>query len=310
MSSTPQTLPLPPAAPPSHWLSMPLDKRYLPPLLITMILIAGNALFRGLEGIDKTLLSIATCIGAEVVLSKLVRGRWPHAASAYISGISIGMLLRSPYYWPYIVCALITIGSKYVIRFRGRHVWNPSNFGIAMMVILAHNAVATLSIQWDNKLYVMLVIWTAGAIIIGRLKRFHICLTYVVSFLAYGFVRHLITGDPYLAEIAPITGPMYQLFTFFMITDPPTTVKGKVPQMVVAFGVATMEFVLRTIGGLDVAWGAVGQWVELVSVHAPYFALFSVGPAAFVGQILWLERKARRAEAAGVGGAGGAAAAA
>ena len=86
--------------------------------------------------------------------------------------ISIGMLLRSPYYWPYILCALITIGSKYVIRYRGRHIWNPSNFGIAMMVILAHNAVATLSIQWDNKLYVMLVIWTAGAIIIGRLKRF------------------------------------------------------------------------------------------------------------------------------------------
>ncbi|MCC7020307.1 MAG: hypothetical protein IT332_11155 [Ardenticatenales bacterium] len=301
MSTTPQTLPAPPALPPSHWLAMPIDKRYLPPLLITLILIAGNALFRGLEGIDKTLLSIGTCIGAEVVLSKVIRKQWPNAASAYISGISIGMLLRSPYYWPYILCALITIGSKYVIRYRGRHIWNPSNFGIAMMVILAHNAVATLSIQWDNKLYVMLVIWTAGAIIIGRLKRFHICLTYVLSFLAFAFLRHLITGDPYLAEIAPITGPMYQLFTFFMITDPPTTVKGKVPQMVVAFLVAAMEFVLRTIGGLDVAWGAVGQWVQLISVHAPYFALFTVGPIALVTQMVWLGRRG------GAGAAGGAA---
>ena len=153
-------------------------------------------------------------------------------------------------------------------------------------LILAHDAVATLSIQWDNRVYVMLVIWAVGAFIIGRLKRFHICLTYVVSFLAYGVIRHFITGDPLLAEIAPITGPMYQLFTFFMITDPPTTVKGRVPQMIVVFLVATAEFILRTVGSLHVAWGGLGPWIQIISVHAPYFALFSVGPIAFVTQML------------------------
>ena len=37
MSTTPQTLPAPPAVPQSHWLAMPIDKRYLPPLLITLM---------------------------------------------------------------------------------------------------------------------------------------------------------------------------------------------------------------------------------------------------------------------------------
>lgn len=285
MSATATTAPAAPAHQ-SHWYSIPLGSRYLPPFLITLILIVGNATFRGLEGIDKTLLSIATSVATEFALSKIIRGRWPNAASAYISGISIGMLLRSPFYWPYVVCAMIAIASKYVLRVHGRHIWNPSNFAIAMMVILAHDAVATLSIQWDNRVYVMLVIWAVGAFIIGRLKRFHICLTYVVSFLAYGVIRHFITGDPLLAEIAPITGPMYQLFTFFMITDPPTTVKGRVPQMIVVFLVATAEFILRTVGSLHVAWGGLGPWIQIISVHAPYFALFSVGPIAFVTQML------------------------
>lgn len=293
MSATASTAPTLPPAHQSHWYSIPLSSRYLPPFLITLILIVGNATFRGLEGIDKTLLSIATSVATEFVLSKLVRGRWPNAASAYISGISIGMLLRSPFYWPYVLCAMIAIASKYVLRLHGKHIWNPSNFAIAMMVILAHNAVATLSIQWDNKVYVMLIIWAVGAFIIGRLKRFHICLTYVVSFLAYGVIRHYITGDPLLAEIAPITGPMYQLFTFFMITDPPTTVKGRVPQMVVAFLIATAEFVLRIVGGMHLAWWGFGSMVQIISVHAPYFALFTVGPIAFVGQMLWMERKAK-----------------
>jgi Na+-translocating ferredoxin:NAD+ oxidoreductase RnfD subunit len=78
------------------------------------------------------------------------------------------------------------------------------------------------------------------------------------------FVRSLLTGHPWMAEVAPITGPMYQLFVFFMITDPKTTVHSKVGQCVVAFMVALVEMVLRLCQ----------------IVHAPYYALFIVGPTA------------------------------
>ena len=64
-------------------------------------------------------------------------GKWPHLASAYISGISIGMLVRSPEFWPYALCSAISITSKYVLRVDGRHIWNPSNFGIVAMLVLA-----------------------------------------------------------------------------------------------------------------------------------------------------------------------------
>src|SRR5258708_10700213 len=95
------------------------------------------------------------------------------------------------------------------------------------MFVLASETVAGLSIQWGNFVWPMIVIWTLGSAIIYRLHRFHISATYVLSFLGFALLRSWITGDPWRSEISPITGPMYQLFIFFIITDPKTTVRSK-----------------------------------------------------------------------------------
>src|SRR4051812_1088353 len=171
------------AAPKPLWARV-LDSRYTPPVFITLILVVGHLTYGILESFERTALAIATAIVVEMVLGKLLVGRVPNLASAYISGISVGILVRSPLFWPYALCAAISIASKYILRVKGRHIWNPSNFGISALLYLAPFAVASLSIQWGNNLYPMLVIWALGALIIARLRRFHICLTYVLSFFA------------------------------------------------------------------------------------------------------------------------------
>ena len=75
------------------------------------------------------------------------------------------------------------------------------------MLFLAPETVAGLSIQWGNYLLPMLVIWVLGSVIIWRLRRFHITGTYVVSFIAFAFLRSWMTGSPWQSEVAPITGP-------------------------------------------------------------------------------------------------------
>jgi len=257
-----------------------IDKRYLAPILVTMVLVVGQLTFGFLESWGRTFLAILTAIGVELILGKLFTGTWPHLASAYISGISIGMLVRSPEIWPYALCSAISISSKYLIRVDGRHLWNPSNLGIVAMLVLAADTVASLSVQWGNTWLPMVTVWLFGAVIINALGRFHITLTYVASFIAFAAVRAAVTGHPFLAEVAPITGPMYQLYIFFMITDPKTTVRTKQGQMLVVFLVAAMEAALRL----------------MQFVHAPYYALFIVGPIAMLIQILGDRRK--RAQAA------------
>jgi Na+-translocating ferredoxin:NAD+ oxidoreductase RnfD subunit len=272
-----------PMLPPStraRWKSLiSLDNRYLAPAFITCILLGGHLSFGILESYPKTLLAIVVSILLELVLGRIFYRKWLHPASAYITGISVGILIRSPAFWPYALCSAISITSKYVLRVKGRHLWNPSNFGISVMLFLAGDTVASLSIQWGNYLWPMLVIWALGSIIIWRLRRFHITATYVVSFIVFALLRSWITGNPWLSEIAPITGPMYQLFIFFMITDPKTTVRSKTGQCIVVFAVALLETVLRLYQ----------------SVYAPYYALFIVGPTALLIE-MWLD--SRRASAA------------
>ena len=77
-----------------------------------------------------------------------------------------------------------------------------------------------------------------------------------------------------LSEVAPITGPMYQLFIFFMITDPKTTVGPKWAQSLVAFLIAAVEAVFRL----------------MQFVYAPFYALFIVGPIANLIEI-WQDGK-------------------
>jgi Na+-translocating ferredoxin:NAD+ oxidoreductase RnfD subunit len=258
-----------------------LDTRYLAPLFITTILVVGHFAYGILESYERTALAIVSAFVAELVLGRIFFGKWINLASAYISGISVGILLRSPAFWPYALCSVLSIMSKYVLRVKGRHLWNPSNFGICVLLFLAPETVAALTIQWGNFIWPLLVIWILGSAIIWRAKRIHISITYVLSFFAFAFVRSWITGDPWRSEISPITGPMYQLFVFFMITDPKTTVKSKKWQCIVVFLVAFVEMLLR---------------LNHV-VYAPLYALFLVGPTAMLIEIFLAKAQSKATEA-------------
>jgi Na+-transporting NADH:ubiquinone oxidoreductase subunit NqrB len=250
------------------------ENRYLAPMFITCILLAGHLSFGILESYKKTGIAIVASLLTELLLGRIFTGKWPNLASAYITGISVGILVRSPAFWPYAVCAVVSIMSKYVLRVKGRHIWNPSNFGISVLLFLAPETVASLSIQWGNYLLPMVVIWILGSVIIWRVRRFHITGTYVACFIAFAFLRSYVTGSPWQSEIAPLTGPMYQLFIFFMITDPKTTVRAKFWQCVVVALVALVEMILR---------------LSQV-VYAPFYALFLVGPAALLVE-MWFDSR-------------------
>ena len=100
MSQQTSTPVLPPQAPAQRtpWIS--LDNRYIAPAFITCILLAGHLSFGILESYQKTLLAIVTSIGLELLLGRIFFHKWVHPASAYITGISVGILLRSPAFWP------------------------------------------------------------------------------------------------------------------------------------------------------------------------------------------------------------------
>lgn len=253
---------------------MKFDRRLTSPLLITLILIGAHWSFGVLRGYEAVALAVASTVVTELALRRILTGQKAQLVSAYISGISISILVRSPMLWPYAFGGVVSVMSKYVLRVGGRHIWNPTNFGICVLLFLAPFAVAPLSVQWGNDLWPMLVIWGVGLIAVGQARRAHITIAYVVSFFVFALVRSQITGSAYAAEVAPITGPMYQLFALFMITDPKTTVSSTWGAVVVAVLIAFVEMLFRL--------------AEVI--YAPFYALFFVGPLALLVEMKWRSR--------------------
>lgn len=246
----------------SQWIKN--NFQYIPPAFITLILLVGQFTYGILDNYLSLVVAIGTSVISEMILARTILGTKKNLASAYITGISVGILIRSNVIWPYFITALLSILSKYVLRYKGRHLWNPSNFGVSWMLFLGSMNVAGLSIQWGSNLAAMSVIWMLGLLIVNRAKRLHVTITYIISFTILAYIRCLITGDAFLAELSPLTGPMYQLFIFFMITDPGTSVSTKKGRIIVVILVALVEFILRLNH----------------FIYAPFYALFLVGPVA------------------------------
>ena len=253
-----------------------LDPRYLIAFLITLVLAAAQLRYHMVGGYDRLVLALAVCTATEALLSWFDRGEIVNLLSAYISGISLTLLIKPQggALWPFALGGFLAISSKYVLRYRDNHLWNPTNFAITALLLAAPDRVSVLSHQFGNDVATNLVIWMFGLIIAARVGVLHITLTYVASFLLLNSVRATMLGQPVLPEIAPITGPMYQLFVFFMITDPRTVVRGRRRQIVVAVLIALMETLIRFAS--DKGWP-----VPTAFNAAPAFlALALVGPVA------------------------------
>jgi len=255
-----------------------MDPRYPVSFLITLILVLGEARYGILGGYDRLVIALGVCVATELLLSRWLQGSVANVASAYITGISLALLIkpRADLLWPFALGGFLAIASKYVLRYRGRHLWNPSNFAISVLLLVAPASVAILSRQWGNDLATNAVIWCFGLLIVSRVRMLHVTLTYVACFVALAALRHWIVGGPLLAEIAPITGPMYQLFIFFMITDPKTTVSTVRGRIIVAATVAVAEAALRLAGDFHVAP------LSRLYPAPPILALAIVGPVANV----------------------------
>jgi hypothetical protein len=261
-----------------------IDPRWYSSSLLTAILVIGQWKFQILgDSYVPWLLSLGTAMLVELVLWRALRDGWPNLLSAYISGNSVAILVKpqGDVVWPFVAGAALSIASKYVLTRERRHLWNPTNFGVCALLLLAGDRVAMLSHQWGNALGLVAILWGIGLFTVWRARVLHLTLSYAASFVALAALRAwLLPGGRFETEVSPITGPMYTLFMFFMITDPKTLVRGRVQQIAVVIAVAVVECALRLMADFDVIPAR-----NPLSVAPPMYALFVVGPACLWWQL-------------------------
>ena len=202
--------------------------------------------------------------------------------SAYISMMSIGLLLNySHNYYLLFLPVFFTIVSKYVLTFRGRHVFNPSLFGLVCALLLGHGLYSSApAYQWGGSWAIAAFMITAACVLfvfsIGRTPL-------IVSFLSFyalqALLRAYILRDHLPMEtliLGALTSARFYLFTFYMMTDPKTSPAGKWQQVGWSFVVVVVDLWLHTMESLSTL----------------FYALFLVAAVRF----LWLHSRALRNE--------------
>src|SRR2546423_5063858 len=92
-----------------------IDPRYLIAFLITLVLVAAQFRYHMVGGYDRLAVALITCVAAEIGLSWFARGKVVNLLSAYISGLSLTLLIKpqGSALWPFALGGFIALSSKY-----------------------------------------------------------------------------------------------------------------------------------------------------------------------------------------------------
>ena len=239
--------------------------------VIITLQVLGQTAFGFELSIAQILVSLLTCAVLEVgiALRRQHVLMWP--ASALLTGNGVAFVLRVPGtehgdwwslhgWWVFAGTAAVALLSKYVIRFRGGHVFNPSNFGLVLcFLLLGPERADPLALWWGPMsawmALALVVILVGGLAILSRLHLLEIAVFFWVAFAA-GIAVLAASGHAMTARwhLGPVTGwefwrvlvfsPEILVFLFFMITDPKTIPRERLGRRLYAVGIALVAVLL------------------------------------------------------------------
>jgi Na+-transporting NADH:ubiquinone oxidoreductase subunit NqrB len=222
----------------------------------------------------RVILLLTTVLATQWAGDRLVAGPpfRSSARSALISGLSLCLLLRTNVTQLAILAAILTIAGKFLVRIDGKHVFNPTNSGIAAMLLIT-NQVWVSPGQWGSAAFFAFLLACAGSLVVNRAARSDVTLAFIVCYCALLFGRSLYLGEPLTIPLHRLESGALLLFTFFMISDPKTTPDSRIGRVLfaalVAFGAWYVQFRLFRTNGLLWSLAACSMLVPLINRIAP-----------------------------------------
>lgn len=188
----------------------------------------------------------------DMALGWLLARRREVPLSAYISCCSLALLLNySHSSWLLFLPVWLAIGSKYVLTFEGRHVFNPSMFGVALSLLLTRELItAAPAYQWANGSVALsaFILMSALVLFFFRVGRGWLVCSFLVFYAlqtalrAYIMRHHL---PPEVLFLGTLGAPSFFIFVFYMLTDPATSPGNRRGQILLALAVTLVDLVLH-----------------------------------------------------------------
>lgn len=217
----------------------PLDPRFYQIAVLSGLLVYGL----GWLHFDITPGRAAVILGAGLLSQYVCTRLWKlpkfDPKSALISGLSLCLLLRTNYAALAVVAAAVTISSKFLIRWNGKHVFNPTNIGLVLMMLVTGGVWVSPG-QWGSVAYFGFLTACLGGLVVNRASRSDVTYSFLASFAAIHFGRSLWLGQPMAVPLHRLESGALLLFAFFMISDPRTTPNSRAGRILFGVLVASL----------------------------------------------------------------------
>jgi enediyne biosynthesis protein E5 len=186
--------------------------------------------------------------------------------SPLITGLSLSLLLRANEPWLHAAAGVIAIGSKFLLRIDGKHIWNPAGFAIVVL-LLTSGGVWISPGQWGTALWFAALLAFLAILVLSAARRADIALFFLGSHGALLLARAFWLGDPLAIPLHQLQSGSLLIFAFFMISDPRTSPDSRLGRFLLAFAVA-----------------ALGHWLAFFMQMRPalYLALIALSPLTFL----------------------------
>jgi Na+-transporting NADH:ubiquinone oxidoreductase subunit NqrB len=222
-------------------------------------------------GPERAALILATVLAVQCASTLLWRLPAFDPRSALISGLSLCLLLRTHSPAVAVAGAILAVGSKFVVRYHGKHIFNPTNFAIVALLLTGQAWVSPG--QWGSVAYFGFLIACIGGLVVNRAARSDVTLAFLVTYAGLVVGRSLWLGEPMAIPLHRLQNGALLIFAFFMISDPRTTPDSRAGRVLfatlVALGGAYVQFRLFRTNGLLWSLAALSPLVPILDRILP-----------------------------------------
>ena len=222
------------------------DPRYYQIAVLSLLLAYGiTVLDFGIRW-QNALLIIVTALAVQ--FAGTIYSRLPRfdPLSPLITSLSLTLLLRTDMASIAMLAAGMAIGSKFLLRLRGKHVFNPANFALVSLMLLSDHAWVS-SGQWGSAAIGAFTLACLGFLVLTRAKRAETTIAFIAFYAAMLFGRAIWLDDPFSIPLHQLQNGALLIFSFFMISDPKTTPNTALGRIIYAALVAAVAYTIQFI---------------------------------------------------------------
>lgn len=224
----------------------PRDPRLYQIAVLSLLLTYGvSVLDFGIEWYNAAAI-LATALLVQFVGTRLASLPSFDPRSPLITALSLTLLLRTDDVLLAILAAAIAIGSKFLLRIRDKHVFNPANIALVALMLTSDRAWVS-SGQWGSTVIAAFALACLGTIVLTHARRAETTVGFIAVYAALIFGRALWLEDPLSIPLHQIQNGALLLFAFFMISDPKTTPDTPAGRYVFASIVAAVAFTIQFV---------------------------------------------------------------